>query len=182
MFRKLTIVGQTRDDVKEELVWQFSDGRTKSLRELRKLEYDALCDALQREVGGGEELVKRLCYRLELKGARSVVLKLMQRMGIDTTDWHRINDFCRDPRICGVEFRRLDVEALKALAVKLRAIERKGGLGDRRSSATSYKLQATSDGAATSDGVGAGNQCVNNIKVTVRYERSDEEKGVYGEC
>lgn len=167
LFRKLTIVGQTRDDVKEELVWQFSGGRTKSLRELRKLEYDALCDALQREVGGGEELVKRLCYRLELKGARSVALKLMQRMGIDTTDWHRINDFCRDPRICGVEFRRLDVEALKALAVKLRAIERKGGL----------KRAATSDGQTAKGGKDS------KINITVQYEqRGTKEKAVYGEC
>ena len=52
----------------------------------------------------------------------------MQQMGIDTTDWARINDFCRNPRIAGKPFRQITAEELEVLTVKLRAIQRKGGL------------------------------------------------------
>ena len=54
--------------------------------------------------------------------------KLMQQAGIDTTDWQRINDFCRHPRIAGKEFARLTLEELDSLQTKLRSIMRKGGL------------------------------------------------------
>ena len=52
----------------------------------------------------------------------------MQQMGIDTTDWNRINAFCQDQRIAGKPFARLTNDELDALAVKLRSIQRKGGL------------------------------------------------------
>jgi hypothetical protein len=50
----------------------------------------------------------------------------MQRMGIDTTDWTRVNEFCRNPRIAGRDFARIDVDGLVALQRKLRAMMRKG--------------------------------------------------------
>ena len=52
----------------------------------------------------------------------------MQKLGIDTTDWTRINAFCQDPRIAGKVFARLSNEELEQLSVKLRSIRRKGGL------------------------------------------------------
>ena len=33
---------------------------------------------------------------------RRQCLRLMQKLGIDTTDWTRINAFCQDQRIAGV--------------------------------------------------------------------------------
>lgn len=47
---------------------------------------------------------------------------LMQKMGIDTTDWAKINDFCRQPRIMGKEFRHITEEEHLGLQRKLRAI------------------------------------------------------------
>ena len=55
----------------------------------------------------------------------------MQQLGIDTTDWPRINAFCRDRRISGKEFGALTPPELDALALKLRAIQRSGGLNPR---------------------------------------------------
>ena len=43
--------------------------------------------------------------RSELRKERSATPKLMQKAGIDTTDWNRINRSCLDPRIAGKEFR-----------------------------------------------------------------------------
>jgi hypothetical protein len=55
----------------------------------------------------------------------------MQQMGIDTTDWARINDFCRHPRIAGREFSKLNISGLDKLQKKLRAIQKRGGLKRR---------------------------------------------------
>lgn len=113
--------GGDREDLKETLVSSFTDGRTTSLREMTRQEYDAMCASLEERTGWKDRLRKK----------RSMCLKLMQGLGIDTTDWARVNDFCRNPRIAGKAFARLGVTELEALGVKLRAIERKGGLRER---------------------------------------------------
>ncbi len=107
-----------REELKKSVVLQYTRNRTDSLREMTKAEYDACCTALEK-LSGLDELRRH---------ERSLCLKLMQRLGIDTTDWQRINDFCRHPRIAGKPFARITTEELKRLAVKLRSIERKGGL------------------------------------------------------
>lgn len=63
----------------------------------------------------------------ELKRQRSSALHQMQKMGIDTTDWNRINGLCKDLRIAGKSFAQLTVDELAAMTVRLRTIERKGG-------------------------------------------------------
>lgn len=110
--------GGDRDDMKETLVSSFTDGRTTSLREMTQKEYNAMCASLEERTGWKEQLRKK----------RSLCLKLIQKAGVDTTDWQRINDFCRSPKIAGREFAQLGVDDLDALQVKLRAIMRKGGL------------------------------------------------------
>jgi hypothetical protein len=123
-FNKMPYSGD-REELKESLVSQYSGGRTESLRELTRREYDNMCCSLEQRYGGREALLAaRRRYR-------SRALKLMQKSGIDTSDWTRINAFCKDARICGKEFARLDGEELEALSVKLRAIIRKGGLKQR---------------------------------------------------
>ena len=85
---------------------------------MTRKEYEECCNALEKISGRKDELKKK----------RSVCLKLMQQLGIDTTDWARINDFCMNPRIAGKPFARITPDGLEALAVKLRSIRRKGGL------------------------------------------------------
>ncbi|MBP7767755.1 MAG: hypothetical protein KA067_01575 [Prevotella sp.] len=103
---------------KETLVWSFTDGRTTHLHEMTQKEYNAMCDYLE----------ERTCWKAQVRKKRSLCLKLMQQAGIDTTDWQRINDFCRHPKIAGKEFARLSLSDLDTLQTKLRAILRKGGL------------------------------------------------------
>ena len=68
-------------------------------------------------------------YREELRKIlrqkRSAVLHQLQLLGVDTANWDRVNAYCRDRRIAGMEFRELDCEGLDTLLVKLRAIRRK---------------------------------------------------------
>lgn len=115
-----------REELKRSIVRQYTRDRTDSLREMDRKEYEECCADLERLSGKNRDLL-----RAELRRRRSACLHLMQLMGIDTTDWDRVNEFCRQPRIAGKEFRLLDTEELDALAVKLRAIRRKGGLKPR---------------------------------------------------
>ena len=110
--------GGNTEDMKETLVSSFTDGRTTSLKEMTQKEYNAMCASLEERTGWKEQLKKK----------RSLCLKLMQKAGVDTTDWQRINDFCSNPKIAGRVFAQLGVKDLDALQVKLRAIMSKGGL------------------------------------------------------
>ena len=101
---------------KETLVSSFTNGRTLHLHEMSAKEYAAMCASLEEHTG----------WRVQLKKKRSLCLKLMQQAGIDTTDWQRINDFCRHPRIAGKVFAKLTLADLDSLQTKLRTIMRKG--------------------------------------------------------
>lgn len=84
-----------------------------------------MCNDMERVAGFDE---RREAIRKELKRRRSVCLKLMQQVGVDTTDWARVDNFCLHPRLAGKPFRNISIEELDDLAVKLRTIKRKGGL------------------------------------------------------
>lgn len=111
-----------RDELKATLVSQYTGGRTESLREMTNKEYDAMCEAMQQM---DKNYKAREVYREELRRKRSTVLKLLQKQGIDTTDWDRVDTYCENPRIAGKRFARLTTEELEAVAVKLRIIQRK---------------------------------------------------------
>lgn len=123
-FNKLPYNGD-REEFKKSIVLQYTWNRTDSLREMTAKEYDDCCTALERLTGQDEWRQK---MRDELRRRRSVCLKLMQKLGIDTSDWQRINDFCRHPRIAGKPFAKITSDELEELSVKLRSIKRKGGL------------------------------------------------------
>lgn len=114
-FHKLAIHGEP-DEAKRQFVLQYTSGRTDSLKEMTRKEYTDLCEAIEGMNGTRDELKRR----------RSIALRLMQELGVDTTDWARINDFCRHPRITGKAFGQLTIEELTELSTRLRAIKRKG--------------------------------------------------------
>lgn len=114
-FHKLSIHGEP-DEAKRQFVLQYTAGRTDSLKEMTRKEYTDLCIAIEGMNGTRDELKRR----------RSIALKLMQELEVDTTDWAQINDFCRHPRISGKAFGQLSIEELMELATKLRSIKRKG--------------------------------------------------------
>lgn len=114
--RAMSIIGD-RDEVKRQIVWQYTDGRTESLREMTRQEYERCCGDLERKNG----------YKDQLRKERSATLKLMQKAGIDTTDWNRVNRFCLDRRIAGKEFARITAGEHQQLRRKIRAIGSKGG-------------------------------------------------------
>lgn len=104
------------EEFRRQLVLEYSGGRTESLREMDWKGYVRLCEALE-GMTGGRDLLRR---------SRSAVLRLMQQLGVDTTDWGKVNGFCSQARIAGKPFAELSVGELDALSKRLRAMKRKG--------------------------------------------------------
>lgn len=110
---------------KETLVEQYTGGRTTHLRQMTIKEYELMCSVMA-QVTGYETRMAAL--RKELRRKRSICLRLMQQLGIDTTDWTRVDDFCCHPRIAKKPFRKICLDELDEVIKKLRMIKRKGGL------------------------------------------------------
>ncbi len=119
---------------KEDLVLQFTDGRTSSLREMREDEYREMCDSLQgvETVGDGE-----------LRKRRSAVLSRLQRLGVDTSDWAAVNAFCSSPRIAGKPFGRLTAAELREMLPKLESMLRKKAEEKEKAEAAARAAKAT---------------------------------------
>ena len=107
---------------KETLVLQFTDGRTEHLRQMTDAEYDRMCRAME-QVACYDE--RREAMVRAMRRARSTALHQMQRWGVDTSDWGRVDAFCQDRRIAGKRFRDLTQEELERLTVRLRMMRRK---------------------------------------------------------
>lgn len=116
------MVTSNREELKRQIVTQYTFGRTDSLREMNKSEYYSACAGMEKILLPGQ---KRNLMCEELRRRRSSVLHQLQLLGINTSDWDRVNTYCSDPRIAGKVFRELDCEELDTLLVKLRAIRRK---------------------------------------------------------
>ena len=90
------------------LIGELTDGRTTSTKGLTYAEAQYLAG-----------------YMASLKRQRSAVLKRMQQIGVDTTDWSLVNAFLRHPRVAGKPLYELDGDELEALIPKLESIKKK---------------------------------------------------------
>lgn len=112
-----------REQIKETLILQFTKGRTTSLREMQKDEYEAMCRAMEAEIEHPGLSTEE--FRREQKRLRSAVLHRMQRLGVDTSDWDVVDAFCLSNRIARKEFARLSLAELRVMVSKLEAMGRK---------------------------------------------------------
>ena len=106
------------------LIGELTDGRTASTKGLTYAEAQYLAGYI---TGANTKLrtsAEKITLR-SLKWQRSAVLKRMQQIGVDTTDWTQVNAFLRQPRIAGKNLYQLDSEELSALIPKLEAIKKK---------------------------------------------------------
>lgn len=109
-----------RETTKEALVRSVTGGRTSSLKELTRKEYADLCNALEKRFPRKDQE-----YVEERRRRRSSCLKLLQKIGVDTTSWDAINKYCESPKIAGKPFGALNLEALHHLSLQLRMILKK---------------------------------------------------------
>lgn len=117
-FNKLPYDGD-RDELKQSLVVSHTNGRTDSLREMTDAEYHQLCENIERKVLGSADSIRA---REEIRRKRSIVLKLLQSYGVESSIWSEVDKFCLQPRIAGKKFRDLKTEELDTLTRKMRAI------------------------------------------------------------
>lgn len=110
------------------LVEQYTHGRTTHLHETTASEYRTMCDEMERVTGYAE---RRKALQAQLRKKRSACLRLMQQLGVNTTDWPTVDNFCRNPRVSGKRFAQLSEDELTTLQVKLRMIQKHGGLKSR---------------------------------------------------
>lgn len=107
---------------KDEIVMQFTDGRTNHLSQMTDAEYLEMCDAI-------EGRFNKSAYEQQLKKARSAVLLRVGRLGINTIDnWDEVNAFLLSPKIAGKLLYDMSLDEMKALVKKLEAIINKGGI------------------------------------------------------
>lgn len=106
--------------LKKEMVSVATGGRTESLKEITRKEYDDLCNLLEKRFPE-----KRNIYVEQRRKKRSSCLKLLQKIGVDTTSWTAINNYCKSPKIAGKVFADLDIDELQQLSLKLRMILKK---------------------------------------------------------
>lgn len=126
---------------KEELVSQFTGGRTTHVSQMRQDEFITLCDALQYGSPG-----ERKAQELALKRARSSALLRIGRLGINTIDnWEGINRFVQSPKIAGKRFYDLSIDELNSLIGKLETIIRKGGLKQYEAEQSQSMMQMSDD-------------------------------------
>lgn len=110
---------------KEAIVYEWTGGRTASLKEMTDKEYIRMIGGLNAFLKGKENDEKTL------RCARSRALHQLQLYGVNTTNWNEINHFVSQPRIAGKVFAALNIQELVALTMKMRAIiDRKHKLED----------------------------------------------------
>lgn len=105
---------------KEELVWQYSDMLTTSLKEFyqkKPEEYKRMIADLQVKANTSKHQADA-----ELKRLRSSILLRLQKHGVDTTNWGCVNTFLQQPRISGKRLYEMTADEMKILLKKLESI------------------------------------------------------------
>ena len=120
IFNRLPYKGD-RDEFKKSVVLQYTQNRTDHLHNMTEREYNDCCAGLEKMLAPDARDV----FIRERKKWRSSALHQLQLYGVDTTDWNKVNEFCKQPRIAGKEFKDLDCEELETLTKKMRVIIRK---------------------------------------------------------
>ena len=105
---------------KDDYVWQSSNMLTTSLSEFLDKNpsgYKAMIANMHRTIAS-----MRPQNNTDIKIYRSALLKRMQKYGIDTTDWTKVNGFLRQPKIAGKVMYDLTIDEIKALITKMESI------------------------------------------------------------
>jgi len=115
----------------QDLVWQYSKMLTESLSEFyakRPDLYNIMIQDLQKMVNKMDkpgETPKIPDTNRDIKKLRSAVLHRLQKHGIDTTNWEKVNSFLEQPRIAGKRLYQMNLEEIENLIKKLESILKK---------------------------------------------------------
>ena len=112
------------EEQRRAMLYELTDGRTNSTKDLTYDEAQYLSGFLN----GAAQMADNIGTQLEqkaMKRMRSAVLKRLQQIGIDTTDWDNVNAYLSSKKIAGKPLYNLDYNELQALIPKLESIKKK---------------------------------------------------------
>lgn len=116
---------------KEELVWEHSGMLTESLSEYYRMNpagYNLMIRDMQQTVDNMKQPQKQTGKQQTsevTKRLRSGVLHRLQKHGVDTTKWDKVNAFLEQPRIAGKRLYDMSDQELIDLIPKLESILKK---------------------------------------------------------
>ena len=108
---------------KEDVVWQYSGMMTTSLStfyEKRPGKYFAMINDLQ-TIANGMKTPEQLASDV-IKKLRSAILHRLQKHGVDTTNWSKVNSFLENPRIAGKRLYNMSEADMRAFIPKMESI------------------------------------------------------------
>ena len=139
------IKGRERYIDKDEMVAQFTDGRTTHLSGMTNAEFHEMCDCIEARFQQDT-----YAYKEKVRKARASVLKRVSKLGISTIDnWDEVNAFLASPRIAGKLLYEMDLDELNALIKKLEAILQRGGLKGAREAESAKAIEDLTRAMAT---------------------------------
>ena len=112
------------EEQRRAMIYELTDGRTNSTKDLTY----AAAQYLSGFLNGAAQMADNIGAELEkkaMKRMRSAVLKRLQQIGIDTTDWDKVNAFLSSKKIAGKPLYNLGYDELQALIPKLESIKKK---------------------------------------------------------
>lgn len=119
MVKRLHVIygrlGMTEEEYRA-IIRELTDGRTDSTKGLTLKEAYYLAGYLFKGNTVADDITRKL---------RGGVLKRTQRLGIDTTDWARVNAFLEDRRIAGKRLYEMTQDELQACIIRLEMIIKK---------------------------------------------------------
>ncbi len=117
---------------KEDLVWQYSGMLTTSLSDFYQKkpgayyamvsEMQKIANKMEAEKPKKDELPPALAGGQEIKKLRSAILHRLQKYGIDTTNWDKVNSFMENPRIAGKRLYSMSADEMHAFIAKMEVI------------------------------------------------------------
>lgn len=117
---------------KEELVLEYSSNKTASLswfRDVMPRDYERMIADMQRTVDSMKNEKKQQPAKKTTsaitKQYRSAILHRLQKHGVDTTQWDKVNKFLEQPRIAGKRLYDMSDQELIELIPKLESILKK---------------------------------------------------------
>lgn len=114
------LLKQMNGATKEDIVWQYSNYATDSLSTFASSNPDGYKKMLIEL-----RTLTKTNDKTETKRLRSGILHRLQKYGIDTTNWSKVNAFLERPRIAGKRLYDMDHNEMAALITKLESILQK---------------------------------------------------------
>lgn len=108
-----------KEELKDYMVYNVTNGRTQSLREVSREEYSLLCKSIERGLPYDPEREARL---QELRRYRDIVRGILRDIGLDVTQDNEVDGYLKSPTLAGKALRFVKLEEFEKLIKQLRMI------------------------------------------------------------